>query len=216
MGTEQSSIFPAAIVVILWGALSAILAQRGVFVTTPDQAPIALLLSVVLPIALFAVAYVSVGRFRAYALGLDLRFLTAIQAWRVIGGMFLVLMCFGLLPPTFAWPAGAGDLIVGIYAPFVVMALVRQSPNWRGHVVLLSVLGLLDLAGAIASGVLSGSSPAGILRGDVTTDVMQQFPLSLIPTFGVPAWIIAHIISLLQVRHSAAPQFRGEVGIDPS
>jgi hypothetical protein len=205
MQTDRSNILPTLILLIIWGALSTILAQRGVFVTTTDQPPIALLLSVVLPLTLFAMAYALSGSFKTYVLGLDLRFLTAIQAWRVIGGVFLVLMSFGLLPGTFAWPAGAGDLIVGIYAPFVVMALIRQSPNWRGHVVLLSVLGLLDLAGALFFGVLSGNSPIGILRGGVTTDVVQRFPLSLIPTFGVPAWIIAHIISLLQTKRSTAP-----------
>jgi hypothetical protein len=63
---------------------------------------------------LFAVAYASSAKVRAVSFSLDLRLLTAIQAWRVIGGMFLVLMWFGLLPGMFAWPAGIGDLIVGV------------------------------------------------------------------------------------------------------
>jgi hypothetical protein len=29
---------------------------------------------------------------------------------------------------------------------------------------------------------------------------MQQLPLSIIPTFAVPFWIILHVISLIQVR----------------
>jgi hypothetical protein len=59
---------------------------------------------------------------------------------------------------------------------------------------------LLDFVGAIGGGVLAGSSPIGILRGDITTDIMQKLPLSLIPTFAVPFWIILHIISLIKVR----------------
>jgi hypothetical protein len=54
------------------------------------------------------------------------------------------LMSFGLLPGTFAWPAGIGDVIVGAYAPFVVLAISRPTPGWHTHVVLLNVLGLLD------------------------------------------------------------------------
>jgi hypothetical protein len=109
-------------------------------------------------------------------------------------------IAFGVLPGTFAWPAGIGDLIVGIYAPFVVLAIARRSPGWQRYVLALNVIGLLDFAWAVGGGVLSGSSPIGILHRDVTTDVMQELPLSMIPTFAVPFWIILHLISLLQVR----------------
>jgi hypothetical protein len=114
--------------------------------------------------------------------------------------MFLVLMTFRLLPGIFAWPAGIGDVIVGAYAPFVVLAISRRTSGWRNHVVLLNVLGLLDFIGAIGGGVLSGDSPIGILRGDVTANIMQQLPLSMIPTFAVPFWIILHIVSLIKAR----------------
>ena len=88
---------------------------------------------------------------------------------------------------------------MGAYAPFVAVAVARQTPGWRKQVVLLNVLGLLDFVGAIGGGVMSGSSPIGILRGDVTADIMQQLPLSIIPTFGVPFWIVLHIISLMKI-----------------
>jgi hypothetical protein len=68
-------------------------------------------------------------------------------------------------------------------------------------VVLLNVLGLLDFVGAVGGGVLSGSSSMGILRGDVTTDTMLELPLSMIPTFAVPFWIVLHIISLIKLRN---------------
>lgn len=54
--------------------------------------------------------------------------------------------------------------------------------------------------------MLSGGSPAGILRGDVTTDIMQELPLSMIPTFAVPFWIVLHVVSLIRLRDpQAAP-----------
>jgi hypothetical protein len=205
-----SSPTPAIIVLFIWAAVSAVLSQEGFFTNSPDQPPIMLLLGVLVPPILFGLAYLGSDGFRSYVLGLDLRLLTAIQAWRIIGGMFLVLMSFGMLPGTFAWPAGIGDMIVGIYAPFVVYALVRQTPNWRRHVVLLSVLGLLDFVGAIGGGVLSGNNPLGLLRGDVTAEIMQVLPLVIIPTFGVPAWILVHVISLLKVSRNEVP----ELGLD--
>ena len=205
-----SSPTPAIVVLVVWAAISAVLSQQGLFTNPPDQPPILLLLAVIVPPMLFGLAYAGSEAFRRYVLGLDLRLLTAIQAWRIIGGMFLVLMSFGMLPGTFAWPAGVGDMIVGIYAPFVVYALVRHSPNWRRHVILLSILGLLDFVGAIGGGILSGNNPLGLLRGDVTAEIMQVLPLAIIPTFGVPAWILVHIISLLQVNQMRGSDFADE------
>ena len=202
----HSSLTPAIVVLVLWAAISTTLGGGGTFETVPGQLPIALLLSLVLPIVVFAIAYARSDGLRRYVLGLDLRWLTAIQGWRIIGGMFLVLMSFNLLPGTFAWPAGVGDMIVGIYAPFVVYALVRRSPNWRGQVILLSILGLLDFVGAIGSGILAGDNPIGVLRGPIPTAIMQRLPLSIIPTFGVPAWILVHWISLLKVKRNDVPE----------
>ena len=187
-----------------WAALLLMLNVLGVFATHPDKPPLALLIAVIGPPIFFGIAYACSAKVRTLSLRLDLRLLTAMQAWRVIGAMFLVLMSFGLLPGTFAWPAGLGDLLVGAYAPFVVLTISRRTPGWPTHVVLLNVLGLLDFVGAIGGGVLSGRSPMGILRGDVTTDIMQELPLSMIPTFAVPFWIVLHLISLIKLRNPQA------------
>ncbi len=123
------------------------------------------------------------------------------QGWRLVGVMFLVLMSLGLLPGTFAWPAGIGDIIVGAYAPFVVLAISRQTPGWQKHVVLLNILGLLDFVGAMGGGVLSGGG------------LMIELPLSMIPTFFVPFWIVLHIISLIKLRNPEAPNPTAEVAL---
>ena len=60
------------------------------------------------------------------------------------------------------------------------------------------------IGNAVGGGVLSGSSPIGILRGDVTTDILLELPLSMIPTFAVPFWIVLHIISLIKLRNAQA------------
>jgi hypothetical protein len=200
MTNTTTNTLPVWLVVAAWAALSLILNMLGVFLNPPDKPPLALLVSVILPPMLFLIGYALSSKVRTLSLNLDLRLLTAMQAWRIIGAMFLVLMTFRLLPGVFAWPAGIGDLIVGAYAPFVVLSISRRTPGWQKHVVLLNVLGLLDFIGAIGGGVLSGDSPIGILRGDVTANVMQQLPLSMIPTFAVPFWIILHIVSLIKVR----------------
>jgi hypothetical protein len=199
MTNTTTNTLPVWLVVAAWAALSVILNMLGIFINPLDKPPLALLVSVILPPILFLIGYALSSKVRTLSLNLDLRLLTAMQAWRIIGAMFLVLMTFHLLPGVFAWPAGIGDIIVGGYAPFVVLSISRRTSGWRKHVVLLNVLGLLDFIGAIGGGVLSGDSPIGILRGDVTANIMQQLPLSMIPTFAVPFWIILHIVSLIKV-----------------
>jgi hypothetical protein len=199
MTSGASNIRPALLFVLAWGTLSVLISARGLYYNAPDQLPITLMTAVALPPILFGFAYRLSADLRNYVLGLDLTFLTALQGWRIIGAMFLVLMGYRLVPETFAWPAGVGDMIVGIYAPFVVLALVRKSPSWRSHVILLNILGLLDFVGAIGTGVLTGNNPLAVFHEDVSTDLFLHLPLSIIPTFAVPAWIILHIISLLQV-----------------
>jgi hypothetical protein len=112
MNTEANTL-RVWFVVIAWAALSLILNVLGVFTAHPDQPPFALLTAIIGPPVLFLIAYAISANVRTLSLRLDLRLLTAMQGWRVIGAMFLVLMSFGLLPGTFAWPAGIGDLIVG-------------------------------------------------------------------------------------------------------
>jgi len=161
--------------------------------------------AIVGPSLLFALVYVASRRARAFALGLDLRFLTALQSWRVLGVGFLFLYAHGLLPAQFAYPAGIGDLLVGLAAPFVLLAMIQGRMGWERQVLALNLAGTIDFLVAVGTGVLSASGPLGLLAGEVTTDIMQSLPLSLIPTFAVPLFIIMHIISFLQLA-----KLRGE------
>ena len=71
-----------------------------------------------------------------------------------------------------------------------------------------NVLGSVDLVLAVTLGVLASRSPVGILAGDVTTRLMGQFPLSLIPTFFVPLLLILHLISLSRKENGNQPRRR--------
>lgn len=189
-------------ILAIWFALVLLLNIVGTFEARADQVPIAFGLSIVGPPILFGVLYKFLDGFRSSVLALDLKLLTAIQAWRFAGIMFLVLYFYNMLPGTFAWPAGVGDMVIGAYAPFVVVAIANGSTNWHFHAVALNILGLLDIVGAIGSDVLSGGTPLGVLTvaGEVTSDIMQSLPLALIPTFLVPFFIVLHIISLIKLR----------------
>lgn len=193
----------AAGALVLWLALVLLLGADGVFVGPPGTPPLALLIGVTGPVIAFVALFRASRAFRDFVLAADLRVVTATQAWRFAGFGFLALYAYGVLPGVFAWPAGLGDIAIGVSAPAVVLAIIRQ-PNFAAgkSFVVWNLLGILDLVVAVSAGALSSMFPAG-LAGEVTTAPMAQLPLVLIPGFFVPVFLMLHLTALLQARQSA-------------
>jgi hypothetical protein len=185
-----------AAVLLAWFLLALAGSLLGVFDSEP-RPPIPLGLAAVVPVAVFVFGYLSSARFRQFVSSLDLRVLTLAQTWRVGGIVFVILYLQGALPGAFALPAGWGDFAIGITAP--VLAWYWKRPFPRKTFIVWNVLGSLDLVVAVTLGVLASPTPVGVLAGEVTTRLMGQFPLSLIPAFFVPLLLILHLISLIRV-----------------
>jgi hypothetical protein len=165
-----------------------------VFNTDYTRRPIAMGLAVLMPIAVFALWYRVSVPFRRFVLSLDLRALTFVQSWRIDGFVFLVLYFYGILPGSFALPAGWGDVFIGLTAPYVALKLA--NPVRQSSFLLWQALGILDLVLAVSSGATAFLiDPHGI-----PTSPLTILPLSLIPTFEVPLLMIVHFISIGQAR----------------
>jgi hypothetical protein len=149
----------------------------------------------------WAVLYQASARFRAAVRRADLRLVTLAQTWRVGGVVFLILHRHDLLPAAFALPAGWGDVTVGATAPLAYLLLSRGTPVARRLFVLWNLVGLLDLVMAVTLGVLTSATPLGVLHatGGVTSRLMGEFPLSLIPTFFVPLLAILHLVAFARI-----------------
>lgn len=203
-GKSADPAFAVLAILIVAGWLLAVVlgGVAGMFETGPSRPPLPILAALAVPLGIFGLAYALWPRFRDFVLSLDLCVLTAMQSWRVIGGMFVFLWAFDLRPALFAFPAGLGDVAVGVAAVFVLRAMIDEAPSWRRKVLLLNLGGLLDFVGAFATGILTSNSALGFLAGERADQwaSMGSMPLSLIPTFAVPMWIILHLISLLQLR----------------
>lgn len=187
-----------ALTVVAWAGLILALAAQGTFDVPASDPALPTLLALTVPVALFAMAMAAAPRLRTYAMSLDPVLLTNLQAWRILGGLFLAVYAFGHLPAFFAWPAGFGDVAVGIAAPFAALPLSRNSSvlQSRGFRT-FHFLGLADFAVAFTTGLAARNAIPGLVT-DVTTTPMGQLPLVLIPTLAVPAFIILHLIVLMQ------------------
>ncbi len=188
------------IMLALWLAAILILGAVGAFPRPPGTPPIPILLGAVVPVLVFLAAYWGWAGFRAFVLTLDLRLATAVQAWRAGGLVFLALYAHGLLPGVFAWPAGLGDIAIGVTAPWILLALLRR-PDFarRPGFIIWNLLGMLDLVVAIATGATTSLLASGA-PGEVTTAPMAQLPLLLIPAYLVPLFFMLHLVALFQAR----------------
>lgn len=192
----------------VWFIFSLTISGLHVLEGDPGRPPLALGLSVVLPILLFLVWYATSRDFRQFLLDLNPRALTLVHSWRLVGFAFLVLASYGILPRLFALPAGWGDIAIGATAPLVAATLI--NPRRRNGFLLWQALGILDLVTAIGL----GTTARLIEPAAVATNAMVVLPLSLIPTFVVPLLLILHMISIAQARQwskSKQPDLRNAI-----
>lgn len=189
-------------IISLWFLLALGGSVLGVF-DSQQRLPIPLGAAAILPVVAYAICYLTWTEFRRFVLAANLRLLTLAQTWRVGGVVFLILYHQGLLPSVFALPAGWGDIAIGATAPLMALAISSKTSFPKKIFVAWNLLGMFDLVMAVTLGILASPSPLGVLAGEVTTQMMGTFPLSLIPTFFVPLLIIFHLISLGHVWHEA-------------
>jgi hypothetical protein len=193
-----------AIALAVWFALVFVLGAGEVFVTPGGAPPLALLMTLTTPIIAFLAAFGLSRSFREFVLAADLRLMTGIQAWRIGGFSFLALYTYGVLPGYFAWPAGLGDMAIGVTAPWLLVALIRQ-PGFAASKTFVAwqVFGILDLVVAVGLGAFGPRLLAVDAAGAAATAPMAHLPLALVPAFFVPAFIILHLAALFQARRFA-------------
>ena len=175
----------------------------GHWLTNDSGLPIPpIAITVFIPVALFFAAYGLSRRFRDFVLAQDIRTLTMLHLWRVIGFVFLPLYAFGVLPGLFAWPAGLGDVAIGVAALFVVTRMHRD-PDYATSpgLVRFHLLGLLDFVVALTTSSLATGAFPDLIAGGVTSAPLEVWPLNIFPSFIVPVFIITHAVVLLKVRH---------------
>ena len=188
------------VALLLWLGLVLILGANDAFARAPGELPLPILAGFLTPILVFLAGFWTVGPFRDFVMSIDLSVMAGIQAWRFAGLGFIALSAYGVLPGTFAWPAGLGDMAIGVTAPLVILALRRRPAFAAGRLFQVwNLLGILDLIDAVGLGATSAVLSFGI-SSEITTFPMGILPLVLIPTFLVPLFFILHLASLFQAR----------------
>jgi hypothetical protein len=180
-----------------WFLVILIAGGSGVFVTLPQEPPLALGLCFAVPVAILVLLYRYSLSVRRVAQLPDLGVLTLLHLWRLGGASFLLEYSRGQLPGGFAFPAGIGDVIIGMTAIPMFLALRRDQERARPRFAIWNIFGLIDLVAAVGLGILHLESSLGLLAGSgPTTQIMTVLPYSMIPTFFVPLFISLHLLAI--------------------
>jgi hypothetical protein len=103
-----------------------------------------------------------------------------------------------LLPGEFALGAGYGDMTVGLLALGLVYLLGQRNPYAPALAIGWNLLGLLDFAIALTTGVLFIGPFAAQVAASGISPLYVNYVL-IVPCFGVPLYTLLHIYSLFQL-----------------
>ncbi len=191
--------------IFAWYGLIMTLARHDVFRASPTAKSPALPLAVFAPVLLTLWLMLRSESMAKIVDATPLSWLVAIQIYRVLGVIFLVLWGMGQLPWQFALPAGGGDVLVGLVAIPVAITAGMGFKAGRRAAYRWNVLGILDLVVALGTGVLTSPSPFQLLAFNHPNFLVSRYPLVMVPAFMVPLSLILHGICLWKLRRMAQP-----------
>ncbi len=192
--------FLAGIILLIWFSLIAILGSLSFFAKNPLFAPW-IVFGFLILFELLRRVYHS-KKVQAFASLIPMHWLIGIQFYRIVGVGFLILYSQGVLPGAFAFPAGIGDIIVGVSAPFVAILYYLKKPYAKNLAIVWNIVGILDLIIALSVGFLGFPRPVQFVPLQPTTEPLSLFPLVIIPLFAVPLALLMHFLGLKVLKIS--------------
>ena len=194
---------------VIWCCAALYLSWSGFYQGSPFRIP-TIPFGLLIPIATGVVLFFRWPLLRRVVEAVPQSWIVGVQTYRVEGLIFLTLYAGGFLPGAFAWPAGAGDVIVGLLAPVVGVAYMRGLRGSTGLLWAWNLLGIADLVVAVTTGFLTSPSPLQLLALDRPNELISSFPLAMIPGFLVPLFALLHLASWQKLRQ-AKRETRGSV-----
>jgi hypothetical protein len=203
---RRTRTFTAAATVLLgWLVLAVVLAGSGIYHVAQDELP-TIQYGILVPILVGVALVWRSDTVRRLIEAVPQQWLVSVQIYRALGAIFLVLYASGDLPPLFAWPAGVGDIAIGLLAPVVGVAYARAPREAGSLVAAWNVFGILDLVVAVTTGFLAAPSLIQPFTVQPTSELMTVLPMALIPVYLVPLSIILHVASLAKLYRRAAAE----------
>lgn len=125
--------------------------------------------------------------------------LIRIHIFRLVGIFFIIGWWYGILPKSFAFLGGIGDIIAAISAIFVAILVDKRVKNYQKIAHVWNIIGFCDIVSVILSALYITkeaieNNSQGILE-------MTKFPFSLIPAFAPATIIFLHICIFKKLKN---------------
>lgn len=185
----------SGIILAAWAATILLLAHSNFFSEGGQPPRIAI---AQLSILLIGLLLLFSKTFKAVLRAIPLYWTVGVQAFRILGGLFIVAHFQGKIPGSFAYPVGIGDILVGITAPFVAYAYYKDKEKARPYVYAWNIFGVLDFFDALALGSI------------ISPSAITTLPLVIIPAFGVPRNFALHMYTFWQLRKNGQDRILAE------
>ncbi|TDY26705.1 hypothetical protein B0G81_7230 [Paraburkholderia sp. BL6665CI2N2] len=182
----------------LWFAVAWSAAINGAFRTGASPLP-SLPLAIFMPVMIGAPLLLLSKRMGRVLDAMPASWLVALQLYRVFGSWALAAWLHGQLPAVFALPAGIGDVLTGLFAVPVAIAVASGSAQGRKAAIAWNIFGLADFAVAITLGMITSPGPFQLIVPSVPSIGAGAYPDALTPAFVVPGSILLHALSLRQL-----------------
>jgi hypothetical protein len=160
----------------------------------------------VVAIVLLSGAWILSSQFRRAMLSIPLQALVGVNVLRLFGVFFVLKYLAHELAAPFGPIAGIGDMVTGCVAILLAISISRGSFS-KSSVAWWNAFGALDLFTALTLGALSQAGvPFRIFFGEPGLTAMAQLPSVLVPTVGVPIYLLIHLTVAYQLAKAPARQ----------
>ncbi len=193
-----------AVPLTLWHAAAWAIVANGLLLPGATAIPL-LPLMIVVPTAIVIVLLLRSRRIAAVLDAMPAHWLVGLQAYRVIGAVFLANWMVGTTPGIFALPAGTGDVITGLMALPTAVVLAGGRQGSIRSALFWNLFGIADLVVAVTLGALTTPGPLQQLALDHPNLTTGTYPTAIIPAFTVPTSLVLHALSLRQLARRARP-----------
>jgi hypothetical protein len=200
-GQRRTTWLAVMIPYTLWFAVAWSAAINGVFRSGAFALPVPLLpVAILLPVIIGAPLLLLSKRVGQVLDAMPATWLVALQLYRVFGSVFLAGWLRGVLPGVWALPAGIGDVLTGLFAVPVAIAVAAGTAEGGKAAIVWNIFGLSDFAVAIILGLMTAPGPLQLIVTSVPSIGAGDYPNVLTPAFVVPSSILLHVLSLRQLR----------------
>jgi len=188
----------------LWFAIAWSGSINGVFRTGVSRFP-ALPSAIFLPVIIGVPLLLLSKRVGQVLDAMPRSWLVALQLYRIFGIWAVAAGLRGALPGILSWPAGIGDVLTGLFALPVAIAVASGTAEGRRAAIIWNIFGLADFAVAVTLGLITFPGRFQLIVPDISVPA-GVYPDVLTPAFVVPSSVLLHALSLRQLFRPAKPR----------